>query len=246
MDGSNFDLLSIISLVIAVLAIIKLRSVLGRRTSDDEARIDRQMRAREAQQRAAAAGEKVVTLPGRTTGGEEEQKPAANDTAEAEARVREFAGDDETLKSGLLQMVRVDPSFDPEHFLTGAKQAYEMIVTAFAEGNRRLLRDLLSPDVLDGFTAAISDREAQGLQVDQSFVGINSAKLIEAEVRNERDGNVTIKFVSQLISATRDREGNVVTGDPQRIQEVTDIWTFSRDLTSRDPNWKLIGTQAQN
>lgn len=245
MDGSNFDLLSIISLVIAVLAIIKLRSVLGRRTSDDEARIDRQMRAREAQQRAAAAGEKVVTLPGRTAGGEE-QKPSANDTAEAEARVREFASDDDALKDGLLQMVRVDPSFDPEHFLTGAKQAYEMIVTAFAEGNRRLLRDLLSPDVFDGFNAAISDREAQALQVDQSFVGINSAKLIEAEVRNGRDGNVTVKFVSQLISATRDREGNVVTGDPQRIQEVTDIWTFSRDLTSRDPNWKLIGTQAQN
>ncbi|MEM1307194.1 MAG: Tim44/TimA family putative adaptor protein [Pseudomonadota bacterium] len=240
----NFDLLTIISLVVAVLAIIKLRSVLGKRTSDDEARIDRQMRAREAQQRAAAAGEKVVTLPGR-----EPTAMAGNDgddesRREAEERIQDYAKSDKELENGLLVVFRTDPSFEPETFMSGAKQAYEMIVTAFAEGNKRLLRDLLSSDVYDGFAAAIDEREQQGLQVDQSFVGINSARIIEAELKAERNAHVTVRFVSQLISATRDKTGEVVSGDPEQIMEVTDIWTFARDVTSNDPNWKLIGTQS--
>ncbi len=240
----NIDLLTLISLVIAVIAILKLRSVLGRRTSDDEARIERRMRAREAQERAAAAGEKVVTLPGRQADG---VNTAGAGTVDAEAlreKVEEFAGTDRALRDGLMDIVKVDPQFDPEHFMTGAKQAYEMIVMAFAEGNQRLLRDLLSEDVFEGFASAIRDREAAGQQVDQSFVGINSSKMIEAELKNDRTANVTVKFVSQLISATRDRNGEVLSGDPQRVQEVTDVWTFARDLTTADPNWKLIGTQA--
>ena len=246
MQGSNFDLLTIISLVVAVLAIIKLRSVLGRRTDDDEARIDRQMRAREAQQRAAAAGEKVVTLPGRDRAPPPPVEREEPDQEEAAAKVGEYAAGNAPLRNGLMEIFRADNSFDPDMFLTGAKQAYEMIVTAFAEGNRRMLKDLLSSDVYEGFADAISERERDGYQVDQSFVGINSAKLIEADVRDGRNAQVTVKFVSQLISATRDKAGEVVSGDPQKIQEVTDIWTFSRDLRSRDPNWKLIGTQAPN
>ncbi|MEM9026909.1 MAG: Tim44/TimA family putative adaptor protein [Pseudomonadota bacterium] len=242
----NIDLLTLIALVIAVIAILKLRSVLGRRTSDDEARIDRRIRAREAQERAAAAGEKVVTLPGRTNDGD---GPSADSNADREAireRIETFAGDDRQLNSSLMDIAGVEPSFDPEHFMSGAKQAYEMIVMAFAEGNQRLLRDLLSADVFEGFSEAISDREAAGQQVDQSFVGINSAKMIEAELKDGHLANLTVKFVCQLISATRDRDGEVLSGDPQRVQEVTDVWTFSRDLRSNDPNWRLIGTQSPN
>lgn len=240
----NIDLLTLISLVIAVIAILKLRSVLGRRTSDDEARIERRIRAREAQQRAAAAGEKVVTLPDRG------QKPAGAAAAQAvdqealREKIVKLSEGDAQVREGLTEICKSDPSFDPEHFMTGAKQAYEMIVMAFAEGNTRMLKDLLSTDVYEGFAAAIQERESAGHQVDQSFVGINSAKLIEAELRNGSMANVTVKFVSQLISATRDSEGEVVAGDPQRVQEVTDVWTFARDLSSRDPNWKLIGTQS--
>ena len=240
----NFDLLTIISLVVAVLAILKLRSVLGRRTSDVEARIDRKVRAREAQQRAAAAGEKVVTLPGRDAGQAQGNASSEKDREEAEARVAEFARDDHSLKEGLVAIFRSDNSFDPDQFLDGAKQAYEMIVTAFAEGNRRLLKDLLSEEVYAGFDGAISERETAKQQVDQSFIGINKSRMTEAELRDGREAHVTVKFVSQLISATRDQAGEVISGDPQRVLEVTDIWTFSRDVTTEDPNWKLIGTQA--
>lgn len=243
MEG-DFNLLTIISLVVAALAILKLRSVLGKRTTDDEVRIDRQARAREAQQRAAAAGEKVVTLPGREPPPPKMGPHDESDVAVAEKGVKDYAKDNTALGEALLQIHRLDRSFEPANFMSGAKQAYEMIVTAFAEGNRRILSDLLSEDVYVGFAQAIDEREAAGQQIDQSFVGINAARIIEAELEGGRNAHLTVRFVSQLISATRDKDGEVITGDPQRVIEVTDIWTFARDMSSANPNWKLISTQA--
>jgi predicted lipid-binding transport protein (Tim44 family) len=149
------------------------------------------------------------------------------------------------LERPLLEIYRADHSFDPEHFMRGAKQAYEMIVTAFAEGNRKILKDLLSREVYESFVGAITERENRGEQMDQSFVGINRAEIIEAEIKNGL-AHLTVKFLSQLISATRDRAGRVIAGDPQRIRDVTDIWTFAREIDSRDPNWRLIATQDAN
>ncbi|MGE0613272.1 MAG: Tim44/TimA family putative adaptor protein, partial [Hyphomicrobiales bacterium] len=138
-----------------------------------------------------------------------------------------------------------DPSFDPKEFLNGAKAAYEMIVVAFASGDRRTLKQLLSKDVLDGFVGALDERETRGDVVGSSFVGIDRADLIEAELKNKQ-AQVTVKFVSDLITATRDKNGEVIEGDPKKVREVTDIWTFARDVTSRDPNWKLVATEAAN
>ncbi|MCL4766130.1 MAG: Tim44 domain-containing protein [Hyphomicrobiaceae bacterium] len=245
MDG-RIDVITLLFLIVAVVVILKLRSVLGRRTGDEDARFERQARAQqEARERAAAAKGKVVTLPRRereaaTVGGHEQSA-----AADAETRVRNFAGGNAFLEQALLHIARADPSFDPEQFVRGAKQAYEMIVTAFAEGNRKMLKDLLSREVFDSFVAAIADRESRAEQIDQSFVGINKAEIVEAELKGTT-AHVTVKFVSQLISATRDSGGQVVSGDPQRIREVTDIWTFARDTTSRNPNWRLIATQAPN
>ena len=173
--------------------------------------------------------------------------PAAKGPSQAdvEARYLTAANGNQDLKQALLQLNRADASFDPEGFMRGAKQAYEMIVTAFAEGNRRMLKDLLSKEVFDGFQSAIADRESRGEQIDQSFVGINKADIVEADIKSNV-AQITIKFVSQLISATRDRAGQIISGDPQRITEVTDIWTFARDIGSRNPNWRLIATQAPN
>jgi predicted lipid-binding transport protein (Tim44 family) len=247
MDG-KLDLVTLLFLVVAVVAILKLRSVLGRRTGDEEARYQRQVRAaQEAREQAtaAAAKDKVVVLPRR----DRELAPAGADDkaaiAGAESRVRDFAAGNPALERPLLDIYRADRSFDPEHFMRGAKQAYEMIVTAFAEGNRKILKDLLSREVYEGFVSAITERETRGEQMDQSFVGINRADLIEAELKNDL-AQLTVKFLSQLISATRDRAGQVISGDPQRIRDVTDIWTFAREVGSRDPNWRLVATQDAN
>ncbi|MEQ1615825.1 MAG: Tim44/TimA family putative adaptor protein [Hyphomicrobiaceae bacterium] len=245
---SQINILTLLSLIVAVIVIFKLRSVLGRRTPDDEARIDKNMRAQQAQDQAAAAAaarDKVVAMPRRA--GETTAAPVATETAlaDAEARVKEFAGGNVAIERGLVQVMRADATFDPKGFLEGAKQAYEMIVTAFAEGNRKVLKDLLSKEVFEGFVEAIADRETRAEQIDQSFVGINKSGIVEAEVKGGV-AQLTVRFVSQLISATRDKTGAVISGDPQRIKEVTDIWTFAREVDSRNPNWRLVATQPQN
>jgi predicted lipid-binding transport protein (Tim44 family) len=243
MDG-KIDLTVLISLIVAIVAIWKLRSVLGQRTSQDEQRIEQQMRARQERERQAAANQKVVTLPRR---GAEDAGAAATAgeqaaIAQAEAKVKTFSTDP-AVEQGLLAVVRADPTFDPAHFMQGAKQAYEMIVTAFAEGNRKMLRDLLSKEVMEGFNVAITERERRGEVIDQSFVGINKADIVGAELKNGV-ATLMVKFDSQLISATRDKSGEVISGDPQRITDVTDYWSFAREVASRNPNWKLVATES--
>src|SRR6185295_18923465 len=248
MDG-KIDAITLIFLVLAVVVFLKLRSVLGRRTGQEETRLERYRAQREASQRngKVAPQEKVVTLPRRDR---EEVETAlvaelGKVRTDLEERVKGLAGDNAGMATGLLDIARADQAFDPDQFLKGARAAYEIIVTAFAEGNRKTLRDLLSRDVHDGFVGAIAEREARGEQVDQSFVGIKTADIVEAELKGGV-AQLTVKFVSELISATRDRVGEVIGGDPKRIKEVTDIWTFAREVASRNPNWKLIATQAAN
>ena len=243
MNG-NIDIVTLISLIVAVVVILKLRSVLGRRTGDEETRIER-VRTERAQHEAAAGSDKVVTLPRRDAEAEYQQDGEVT-TAQGEARIRAYASDS-SVRQGLLEVHKYDHNFDPETFIDGAKTAYEMIVMAFAAGNRKLLKDLLSPEVYEGFSGAIEDRESRGEQIDQSFVGIDEAEITEAEV-NGGMASVTVRFSSQLISATRDGAGEVIDGDPQRIKDVTDIWTFSRDVSSAralaNPNWRLVATLA--
>jgi predicted lipid-binding transport protein (Tim44 family) len=244
MEG-QIDLFTLLAMIVAVIAVLKLRSVLGRRTDEDDARIERRARDDMRNPAAGAAGsDKVVTLPRRDR--EEPAAEAGVDTAAAESRVREFAKGDPSITDGLLAIRKLDPDFDPEDFISGARQAYEIIVTSFAEGNRKALRDLLSKDVLEGFSGAIGEREARGERIEQNFVGINKADILEAEVKSGV-ANITVRFVSQLITATRDKSGTVVAGDPTRITDVTDIWTFSRDISTArarsNPNWRLIATQ---
>ena len=245
MEG-QIDLFTLLAMIVAVIAVLKLRSVLGRKTDDDDARIERRSReeVRNASTTVGGPSDKVVSLPRR-----DREEPVAEtrvDTAEVENRLRAFAKGDASVAGGLLAIHKLDADFEPEAFVAGARQAYEIIVTSFAEGNRKALRDLLSKDVLEGFTGAISERETKGERIEQNFVGINKADILEAEVKSGV-ANITVRFVSQLITATRDKAGVVVAGDPTRISDVTDIWTFSRDLSSANarsnPNWRLIATQ---
>jgi predicted lipid-binding transport protein (Tim44 family) len=244
----KIDLLTLISLIVAVIVILKLRSVLGRRTGDEEARVERYRAERRGA--PAASSDNVVAIPRRDRDTVATPAPeAALDTGQedAEERIKSYPGTSAEVRKGLLEIAKADPAFDPEAFIRGAKAAYEMIVTAFAEGNRKLLKDLLSRDVYDGFVGAVSDRESRGEQTDQSFVGIDKADILESEVKGGI-ASVTVRFVSQLISATRDKAGAIISGDTQRIKEVTDIWTFSRDVSSAkalaNPNWRLVATQS--
>lgn len=247
MDG-RIDVSTLLFLVLAVVVFLKLRSVLGRRTGQERTRYERYKSQQETIQRNGklSGQDKVVTLPRRERDEPEPRSaPEPQVRAEVEERVKGLAAGNSGIAKGLLDIVRADETFEPDGFLKGARAAYELIVTAFAEGNRKALKNLLSRDVYDGFAGAISDREGRGEQVDQSFVGIKSTDVVEAELKNGM-AQVTVKFVSELISATRNKAGEVIAGDSKRIKEVTDIWTFAREIATRDPNWKLIATQAAN
>lgn len=231
-----FDIYTIIFLALAVFIFLRLRSVLGQRTGRERPPYD-PYSARDAVRPATT--DKVVTLPGRPT--EAAPKPVA-EVAPAE-RWKGVAEPGSPIAAGLDAIAAADPGFDAKHFLTGARAAYEMVVTAFADGDQRTLKNMLSRDVYEGFESAIRDREARGETVETRFVSIDKAEIVGAELRG-RNAQLTVRFVSQLVSVTRDRSGTALEGAPDRVTEVTDVWTFARDVSSRDPNWKLIATEA--
>jgi len=230
-----FDIYTIIFLALAVFIFLRLRSVLGQRTGRERPPYD-PYSAREAR----PAAEKVVSLPNRAP------EAAAQQPAEPVAPGERWKGVAEpgsALAGGLDAIAGADSEFDPKHFITGARAAYEMIVSAYAEGDRRSLKNLLAREVYEGFEQAITEREKRGETVENRFVSIDEAEITGAELRG-RTAQVTMRFQSKLVSATRDKNGNVVDGNAERVTDVTDVWTFARDASSRDPNWKLVATEA--
>jgi predicted lipid-binding transport protein (Tim44 family) len=240
-----FDIYTIIFLALAVFIFLRLRSVLGQRTGRERPPYDPYSAREQVREPNAAAGDKVITLPPRPKTIEgAAAKPAETEQAEPPAfRWQGIAEPDSAVAKGLDAIAAADPNFDAQHFLTGARAAYEMIVNAYAEGDRRTLKNLLSREVYDGFEAAISEREKRGENVESRFVSIDSAEIAGAEMRG-RNAQVTVRFHSKLISATRDKNGNVIDGSAERVSDVTDVWTFARDVSARDPNWKLVATEA--
>jgi len=229
-----FDIYTIIFLALAIFIFIRLRSVLGQRTGRERPPYDPYSR----DARAPANDGKVVTLPTRNS-----SEAASRSDEENADRWKGIAPAGSPVAAGLDAIAASDRSFDAKHFVAGARAAYEMIVTAFAAGDRKTLKGLLSREVYEGFETAIKDREARGETVENKFVALDTADIIAADLRNST-AQVTVRFVSQLISATRDKAGEVIDGSPDKVTEVTDVWTFARDVSARDPNWKLVATEA--
>lgn len=230
----NFDILTLVFLGLAVFVIYKLRSVLGTRTGTERPRDLFERRPQGGEAPAANGASNVVPLPNRR-----EAQPALT----PEARLEGVVPADSPAHRGLVAIMTEDPSFDPGEFLGGARAAYEMIVMAFAQGDRRSLKDLLSKEVYEGFEAAIQDRETRNEKVETQFVSIDKAEISDAMMR-ARNAQVTVRFHSKLITATKDSAGVVIEGSPEKVVDVIDIWTFSRDVTARDPNWRLIATES--
>jgi len=237
MDVHFIDI--IIFAMIAAFLILRLRSVLGRRTGEERQRPD-PFRPTPLDRPGGAnpSSDKVVHLPERNgrAGSENgggptiEVPPAAKGTP---------------LESGLTQIGVADPNFTPQGFVEGAKVAFEMTVEAFAKGERKVLRPLLSDPVFEHFSAAIKAREDARQTHVTTLVGIKSAEILDARM-DGRMAYVTVKFVSEQVNVTKDKDGNVADGDPNNIAEITDIWTFARNARSRDPNWTLVETRSLN
>ncbi|MGH6818408.1 MAG: Tim44/TimA family putative adaptor protein [Methylovirgula sp.] len=221
------DASTIIFALLAIFVLWKLRSVLGTRTGNEKPPSVPFLR------RAVDDG-KVVPLPGM----------AAHPTSEPNPdRWRPYAEPDSKVAEGLDAIAAASPGFAVDTFLRGAKTAYEMIVTAFASGDLQTLRNLLDKDVFDSFSAAIAGRESRGENMTTQIVSIDQVAIEDASVRSG-SAQITLRLSTKLISATRDKSGAVISGDPEKSADIADVWTFARDVSSRDPNWKLAATQG--
>jgi predicted lipid-binding transport protein (Tim44 family) len=225
----SFDLSIIVFLVLAVFVGWRLYSVLGTRTGRDESSPGSQPRP-------------LLKVVQTTPNPDVEQQEAAEPTDDPN-RWKGIAEQDSPLAETLDSLVGAEPDFEVRRFITGARAAYEAIVVAFASGDRSTLRDLLSRDVFESFVGAIADREKRGETVETTFVGIEKAYVKDAQLRG-KTAQITVHFLSKLITATRDAAGTIKDGAVDKVVDVTDVWTFAREVGSRDPVWKLIATEA--
>ncbi len=233
-DGIQF-LDIILFAAIAAFFVLRLRGVLGKRTGHEK-RPKYDPFAKPDQDEGEE--DKVIPLPDRS-------RAAKTDQVDEEAAEAAEAAAETPLSVGLMQIGRVDKAFDEEQFLSGAGTAFEWIINAFAQGDTKALRPLLSNDVYGDFAGAIEEREGAGQTLETTMVGITEAAIIEAELQG-RTAFITIKFVSEQVNVVRDRDGEVVEGDSNHVTKITDIWTFARNTRSRDPDWTLVATRSPN
>ncbi len=215
-------------LVIAMVAgiiLFRLYSVLGRRTGHERPPQDSSRFG--GPPKAAESAGNVVPLPARVA---------------ADSKTRTEAPSD-SVGRALLDIKLADRGFETEHFLSGARKAYEMVVTAFARGDRATLKPLLSAEVFAAFDSGITAREQRHETMSYTFVGLKDAKIAHAALKGET-AEITVSFQAQFISATTNPAGEVVEGDARAVREVNDVWTFARDVRAQDPNWILIATSG--
>lgn len=235
----SLDPLNILLIAVALVVFWRLRSVLGTRTGTEKPPFD-PFRSRRSE---SPAGQDQGPGPARLPQNAPAQAGEPGDREPPPPVWTGYAEAGSPLATGLEKIAESDGSFTPKSFVEGAKLAYEMIIEAFAKGDKPALKNLLSKEVFDGFARVIDDRAGQGEKVESRFVGIDKAVIRQAGV-NGRKATITMEFVSELISATYDKAGQVIDGDPKEIREVTDVWTFEREVGSRNPNWKLVATEA--
>lgn len=205
--------------MVAAFLVLRLRSVLGRRTGNER-------RPEAMVRRADASADKVVSLGNRAV------SPPLVTATPADA-----------VAAGIERIRGADPGFDPEQFLGGARAAFEMIVAAFAEGDKAKLRPLLSDDVYKPFGAAIDERATAGETLETRILQLKRLDLAEAGLVG-RVARITVKFASDQINVLRAHDGSIVDGDPDHAIEKTDFWSFARDTRSSDPNWVLVETAS--
>jgi predicted lipid-binding transport protein (Tim44 family) len=205
----------IIFAFLAIFVLWRLRSVLGERTGLENKPDDR-----------------VVPFPSASSS----PPRAAND-----ARWADFAERGSAVWTGLDDIARAQPEFAPRSFLDGASAAYEMVVQAFSRGDEAALRSLTSDEVFSSFKGALDERNRRGETLQTTFVGFNSVKIVEARVERP-NALMAVRFDSQFVTVTHDKDGAVIEGDPTKPSNIVDVWTFARSNDASGPNWTLVAT----
>lgn len=215
----------IILLGLAAFFIFQFRKVLGKHVDDGD--------TKNKKTRLSTNG-RVIQLRDR----QKVQKPAAPQPEDDLVMTDVHSPD---VVKGLSAIKVADPAFNAKEFLSGARAAFEMILEAYAQGDKPQLKPLLSDDVYADFAEGIDENQNGDTSEDTTLVAIQSSEITQAALK-DKTAEITVKFVSEQITVTRDREGNIVEGDPSATELVVDEWTFARDTRSQNPNWTLVGT----
>lgn len=228
MSDNNVIILIILAAAAGFL-LLRLRSILGTRSGFEEP--EKFVRPNPAASNGEDDNDNVVTLPQR------------RDEEDDDDDIFAVTEPDSDLGKTLKAMKSVDDAFNVREFIEGSKAAYEMLLTAFESGDKETLEPYLSNEVFTAFSEAIDARESRNLSVDMRFIGFRTAELIEASYDpTDQKGEITMRFVSEVVTATRNAQGEIVEGDPHAVQKVTDVWTFTRIMGADDPNWVVVAT----
>jgi predicted lipid-binding transport protein (Tim44 family) len=220
----NTQLIEIVFLaLVAGVILFRLYTVLGRRTGQE--RPPQESYRLSGNAPADGPKDNVVTLPQPSRAEQIPDRPA------------------DPVARGLFDIKLADRTFEIDPFLAGTRGAYEIIVTAFAQGDRAKLKPLLSSEVFAAFDQVIGGREQRNEKIEFTFVGFKDVKIVHAALKN-RAAEITAAIGAQFIAATTNAEGQVIEGDAKGVRDVTDVWTFTRDVRARDPNWLLVATSG--
>lgn len=226
--SDNFEIIEIIVwAMFAGFIFLRLRSVLGRRTGNE-----RPPRTGRFGRQPAGPGDRNASDADHQGAGPDE-----------DAGIGDFKGLAPQVRQGLEAIWRHDKAFDLERFLDGAKKAYEVILEGFWAGDKDDIRPFIGDDIFEQFSSAIEAREKEGLTVENKLVETTDLSVDDARLEGDI-AEITLRFVSDIISITRNREGELVEGNMSDAVKVTDIWTFAKGTRSSDPNWTLIATRA--
>ena len=235
--GDDFQLIEIVFLAaIAVFVLLRLRQILGRRTGNER-------------RRDPFAAREQVTAPVHAKDKAGQAAPLAPERIqpadEKRARIGSIAPEGTALNHALTDIQAADRQFDVDRFVGGARSAYDMIVKAYAKGDKAALRPLLSDEVFTHFSAAIDGRARRGENVDFELVSIRDARITAARL-DGRQAEITVTFETEIVTATKNADGAVVAGDPTTVVNVIDIWSFARDVKAKTPDWLLTGTDTSD
>ena len=212
-----FDILILILVVVVIFQ--KLRGLLGTRPEKTATPISQESAAKIFDILMKETMKKPVVVDGG------ELKPEAKELNETEA---------------VLQQI---PTFNRTTFLSGAQRAFEMIVTSFAKGEIDVLKALIGKTLFKKFEDIINQRKEEGITAETDFIGFNSVEIVSAKIDKNNKAKIAVRFVSEQANVLRNAEGNIIEGDENFIQTITDIWTFERNINSTTPNWTLVSTK---
>jgi predicted lipid-binding transport protein (Tim44 family) len=227
----EIDLPTVIFALVALFVAWKLRSVLGtRQDSERPGELMAPLR------RAPGPASAPVAQP--------DAAPSAPVSQASPDRWKGVAESNPGVWSGLDAIASADRSFSPEAFLSGAKIAYDMVVHAFAAGDSDALKNLMAPEAFANFESAIHARADAGHTMSTTVVSIDGATIAGAGLVGQI-ARINVRFAAKRASVPRDAHGAVVDGSPNAVVDHIDLWTFARDIRSRDPNWQLTATESE-